>query len=166
MGWRKRVLLGFGITCVALLIAGLWLHRRLESHLPKSNDLVFLNSEAARAFREVQESLVYIGTTPTPKVVRTPQHKFEFDKPEEEVRRLIRDNLKGTNWMIREPKNPQEYFSAANRRESRDLWLSVRTNGKTTTVTVEVSGSEVNQFETVVLRQIWNWKGTDIKAGA
>jgi hypothetical protein len=165
MGWRRRVLLGFGITCVALFGLGLWLHQRLDSSLPREPDLGFLDQRADRFFKHIQESEAYFAGKPGPTTLHTPELVYQFSLPQKEVEQLLRDELKGKDgWIIKETVPSKSYFWVTNYKLPRQVVVEVRGSNDSTQVTVSNAGW-VSPLEARLLHQIWVWEGTDIKAG-
>lgn len=165
MGWRKRILLGFGITCVALLSAGLWLQQRLSSSLPRELDLAFLDQKAVHFFKKIQKSEAYFAGKPGPTTLHTPELVYQFNLPQKEVEQLLRDELKGKDgWVIKEAIPGKSYFWVTNYKLPRQVVIEVRGSDSFTHVTVSKAGW-VSSFEAGLLHQLWVWEGTDVKAG-
>lgn len=163
--WRKKVLLGFGITCIAMMGAGLWLQQRLSSSLPREPDLAFLDQKAKQFFKHIQQSEAYYSGKPGPTILHTPELIYHFDLPEDEVKQLIRDELKGKDgWLIREEVPGKSYFWVTNHKLPKQVVIQVRGSKAYAQVTVSNAGW-VSPFEARLLHQIWVWEGTDVKAG-
>ena len=158
----KKVALVLVVAGVALLGCGIWLRVQVETRVPRAADIAFLEREARSARKYIQDySVLYFGQRKRT-LHHAPRIVYSFDMPLEKLEELVRRELKARpEWVFNEAVPGVKPYFKASRQTPDSIELTVTGNQNVSSVTVEIPGAYVSDFEARVLSQLWTWEGDE-----